>query len=266
MKSDVDDKAPPPMPKSQRAEIERRQKEALIELDNRILLDRLAVAMSVKNIDNERKKITFISLMEGKKKRENSRIERDNRRLLSAIQHTVPVYNHIMWEREAEKRVHILKNMTSFPDLFEERRTEANSQKKAGQKIEKDQQKSLLYKLDQIILDQIQRGDHDSVPNTPSTAPPKLSPMSSPGKSTGRPRPLAYVKESSSESSERSSRSFSPHPSPATRSSPYPAFDAHQPASSSTSSSSLPPLYFVDGMYEGDHGMYEGGEEEFDEL
>ena len=78
----------------------------MIELDNRILLDRLAEAMSVKNIDNERKHVNFISLMEGKKKRDNTRIELDNRRLLHAIQHTVPVYNHVEWERDAKKRVH----------------------------------------------------------------------------------------------------------------------------------------------------------------
>ena len=68
MKSSVDDKAPRKMPMSNRADMERKQKEALIELDNRLLLDRLAVAMSVKNIDNEKKHVNFISLMEGKKK------------------------------------------------------------------------------------------------------------------------------------------------------------------------------------------------------
>lgn len=95
-----------------------RQKESLVELDNRLLLDRLAIAMSTKNIDNERKHVTFISLMEGKKKRELKRIEDDNRRLLQAIRKTVPVYNHLQWEKDAENRVHYLRNMTEFPDLF----------------------------------------------------------------------------------------------------------------------------------------------------
>ena len=115
MRSSVDDKAPRKMPMSNRADMERRQKEALVELDNRLILDRLALAMSTKNIDNERKHVNFISLMEGKKKRENHRIEVDNRRLLHALQTTKPLYNHIMWEKDAEKRVHVLKNMTSFP-------------------------------------------------------------------------------------------------------------------------------------------------------
>lgn len=136
MKTTIDTRPPREMPMSQRREIERvrsleiiysfiniflypqRQKQALVELDNRLLLDRLAVAMSVKNIDNERKHVTFISLMEGKKKRELKRIEDDNRRLLQAIRQTVPVYNHVQWEKEAENRVHYLRNMTEFPDLF----------------------------------------------------------------------------------------------------------------------------------------------------
>lgn len=153
MKSDVDDKAPPSMPKSFRAEIERRQKESLIELDNRILLDRLAQAMKVKNIDNERKKVNFISLMEGKKKRDNSRIEVDNRRLLHSIQHTVPVYNHIMWERQAANREHVLKNMTQFPELFEKRRKEESEKKKEMKAKKLSQDSSLLYKLDDILAE-----------------------------------------------------------------------------------------------------------------
>ena len=56
--------------------------------------------------------------MEGKKKRELKRIEDDNRRLLQAIRKTVPVYNHLQWEKDAENRVHYLRNMTEFPDLF----------------------------------------------------------------------------------------------------------------------------------------------------
>lgn len=151
MKSDVDDKTPPPMPKSQRAAIERRQKEALIEQDNRILLDRLAIAMTVKNIDNDRKKVNFISLMEGRKKRENSRIEKDNKRLLRSIQHTVPVYNHTEWERDSDKRVHVLKNMTKFPEVWEKQKSMLKQEKSKRLAMEKSQQLTLLYKLDSVI-------------------------------------------------------------------------------------------------------------------
>jgi hypothetical protein len=151
MRSDVDDKRPPYMPKSQRAEIERRQKEALIEQDNRILLDRLAIAMTVKNIDNERKMVNFISLHDGRKKRENTRIEKDNQRLLRSIQHTVPVYNHTEWERDSDKRIHVLKNMTKFPDLWKKQQSTTKSERTQKIAMDKSQQLSLLYKLDSVI-------------------------------------------------------------------------------------------------------------------
>lgn len=42
----------------------------------------------------------------------------ENHRLLDRIQNTVPSYHHEEWEREAEKRVEYLRNMTEFPHLF----------------------------------------------------------------------------------------------------------------------------------------------------
>lgn len=151
MKCSVDNKTPPKMPRSIKAEIDRRASNALVELDNRILLDRLALAMTVKNIDNERKKVNFISLMEGKKKRENTRVEKDNKRLLKAIQLTVPVYNHIEWERAADKRVAVLRNMTKFPQLFDQNREQKTEEKQQIERREKNQRVSLLYKLDSVI-------------------------------------------------------------------------------------------------------------------
>lgn len=43
----------------------------------------------------------------------------DNQRLLDRIQHTVPSYDHIEWERDAQKRMEYLRNMTEFPDYFQ---------------------------------------------------------------------------------------------------------------------------------------------------
>jgi hypothetical protein len=248
MKSDVDDKAPNGMPKSQRAEIERRQKEDLIQLNNRLLLDRLAMAMSVKNIDNERKKINFISLMEGKKKRENTRIENDNRRLLHAIQHTVPVYNHIMWERDAEKRVHVLKNMTTFPDLLEDRIREAKQAKSEIKEVGRAQQKSLLHKLDKAIINQLSKTGSTSLDSGGYTS--TLSPMSSPGKN-GRngPWPVSYG-------------GHSPLPSPGSTSSSMPNSPFHHASSSST-----PSLAFagdaLDGEMAGDAYYDDQGDQYF---
>ena len=98
-------------------ELQRRRQNA-IEKDNRLLLDRLAIAMSRKNIDNELKAKPFTSYIELQRKRELQKICVENRVLLGRIQNTVPSYKHIEWERDAEKRIEYLKNMTEFPDFF----------------------------------------------------------------------------------------------------------------------------------------------------
>lgn len=103
---------------SKRNEIERERKRALVEQDNRLLLDRLAVAMCSKNIDNVLIEKPFISLMELQRKKELKKIMLQNNRLLDRIQTTVPSYDHVSWEREAKHHVDILRNMTEFPDLF----------------------------------------------------------------------------------------------------------------------------------------------------
>lgn len=117
-KCTIDLGKPLDMPMSMRGEIERRRVQNAIEKDNRLLLDRLAIAMSRKNIDNELKVKPFTSYIELQRKRELQKICTENRVLLGRIQNTVPSYKHIEWERDAEKRVEYLRNMTEFPDLF----------------------------------------------------------------------------------------------------------------------------------------------------
>lgn len=111
-----------------------KRRQNLIEMDNRLLLDRLAIALSIKNIDNEPVKSkhllwnppvdvilcsdTFVSLGENARKKELLKIQMDNKRLLERIQTTVPAYNHIEWERDAHHRAAYLKNMTNFPQYF----------------------------------------------------------------------------------------------------------------------------------------------------
>ncbi len=144
-KGTIDLGKPPDMPMSMRREIERvstfvplsfpywkiltllsfsfffssqRRVQNAIEKDNRLLLDRLAIAMSRKNIDNELKVKPFTSYIELQRKRELQKICTENRVLLGRIQNTVPSYKYVEWERDAEKRIEYLKNMTEFPDHF----------------------------------------------------------------------------------------------------------------------------------------------------
>lgn len=90
----------------------------MIEFDNRLLLDRLGEAMSKKNIDNDLKTKPFTSYIELQRKRELKKITSENQKLLQRIQTTVPSYHVDEWERDAEKRVEYLRNMTEFPDYF----------------------------------------------------------------------------------------------------------------------------------------------------
>ncbi len=62
--------------------------------------------------------VKFVSLGENARKKELQKIMIDNKRLLERIQTTVPAYNHIEWERDAEQRCEYLRNMTEFPDYF----------------------------------------------------------------------------------------------------------------------------------------------------
>lgn len=118
MKPVVDNKKPRELPYSGKKEIERRNYQTKVELGNRLLLDRLGKAMETKNLDNENHNPKGVSLLATRKKLELQRISADNKRLLERIQNTIPAYDHVQWEREAEHREQILKNMTEFPEYY----------------------------------------------------------------------------------------------------------------------------------------------------
>eukprot|EP01031_Cornospumella_fuschlensis_P036127 gene36127-43811_t len=61
---------PPEMPMSMRREMERKRVQHAIEQDNRLLMDRLAVAMSSKNIDNQLVPKPFVSYIELQRKKD----------------------------------------------------------------------------------------------------------------------------------------------------------------------------------------------------
>ena len=74
--------------------------------------------MQTKNIDNVLVEKPFISLMELQRKKELKKIMVANNRLLDRIQSTVPSYDHVKWENDADHHVDILRNMTEFPEYF----------------------------------------------------------------------------------------------------------------------------------------------------
>mmetsp|Transcript_14047 Transcript_14047/g.30403 ORF Transcript_14047/g.30403 Transcript_14047/m.30403 type:complete len:171 (+) Transcript_14047:78-590(+) len=100
---------------SKRKEIERRRQYAAIELDNRLILERLAKVMQHKTIDNDPPPSKSIGRQQARRL-ELQRITQENQRLLKRIQETEPCYNHLEWEEDARKREAIMANMSEFSE------------------------------------------------------------------------------------------------------------------------------------------------------
>eukprot|EP01041_Mallomonas_annulata_P012365 gene12365-26013_t len=124
MKSSVDLVAPKAYLKAnKRKESDRRRQYADIDRENRLLLERLAKIMQQKTIDNESEVIQFKkSLSQSTRRVELERITSENQRLLRRIQEAEPCYNHLQWEEAEKVREIYLRNMTEFPETFEENR------------------------------------------------------------------------------------------------------------------------------------------------
>lgn len=115
MKSVVDCGPPRGQPVSKRKEIERMRQHALIEFDNRLVLERLAKVMQVKSIDNDAPRSKSIGRQQARRL-ELQRITQENQRLLRRIQETEPCYNHLEWEEDSKKRAVIMANMSEFSE------------------------------------------------------------------------------------------------------------------------------------------------------
>jgi hypothetical protein len=92
-----------------------RRQYAAIELDNRLILERLAKVMQQKTIDNDPPHAKAIGRQQARRL-ELQRVTQENQRLLKRIQETEPCYNHLKWEDEAKKREQIMANMSEFSE------------------------------------------------------------------------------------------------------------------------------------------------------
>eukprot|EP00607_Mallomonas_marina_P009739 CAMPEP_0182420840 /NCGR_PEP_ID=MMETSP1167-20130531/5928_1 /TAXON_ID=2988 /ORGANISM="Mallomonas Sp, Strain CCMP3275" /LENGTH=181 /DNA_ID=CAMNT_0024597337 /DNA_START=193 /DNA_END=738 /DNA_ORIENTATION=- len=123
MKSSLDISQPKTYTKSKKKDVERKRHYAEIDRENRLLLERLAKIMQQKTIDNESGVLQFKkSLTQTNRRIELERITDENQRLLRRIQEAEPCYNHLQWEEAAKTREVYLRNMTEFPETFEENR------------------------------------------------------------------------------------------------------------------------------------------------
>lgn len=99
----------------------------MIERDNRILLDRLGVALEHKNIDNENKyyearkakQKTRRTALSGKAQIELAKITADNKELLKRMENVLPTYSFSQYEAEDVVHKKHLRVLTEFPDQYQ---------------------------------------------------------------------------------------------------------------------------------------------------
>jgi len=150
MKPTVDAGPPREHPFSNKREMEKLRYTSVIEMDNRLMLERLAKVVQHKSIDNEIHKSVAMhaafkkKLGLTKKRLHMQKITEENQRLLKRIQEVPPAYNHLEWEEEARRRDEVMRNMTVYPELLEKREKEAAA--KAKEKKSKRKAAQLMLK------------------------------------------------------------------------------------------------------------------------
>ena len=106
--------------------VEKARKGFVIERNNRILLDRLGVALERKNIDNENAyylekhedRKNRHSALSGKAQIELAKITADNKLLLKRIEHVEPTYSFNQFEAEEVLHRKHLMVLTDFPSQY----------------------------------------------------------------------------------------------------------------------------------------------------
>lgn len=134
VKPAIDNSEPKKHPLSNKKERMKRREYALIEQNNKILLDRLAKIVQTKTIDNEMSADTQkhhelkqrLGLL--KKRDQMQKITEDNQRLLKRIQDTPSAYNHLEWEEDARKLEAFKRTMSLYPEYYEK----LDKEKRAG--------------------------------------------------------------------------------------------------------------------------------------
>lgn len=125
MKPTIDCGPPRAHPFSNKNEMEKQRFQNVVEMDNRLMLERLAKVVQNKSIDNEIHKSVAMhaqfkkKLGLTKKRLEMQKLTEENQRLLKRIQEVPPAYNHLKWEEDARANREIMKNMTLYPEILE---------------------------------------------------------------------------------------------------------------------------------------------------
>lgn len=133
MKPAIDTSEPRKHPLSNKGELVKRREYALIEQNNKLLLERLAKIVQTKTIDNvmsvDTQKHHELKRRLGllKKRDQMQRITADNQRLLKRIQETTPAYNHLEWEQDAKRLETFKRTMSLYPEYYDKLPSTAQS-------------------------------------------------------------------------------------------------------------------------------------------
>ena len=98
-----------------------------IDIENKMLLERIAKKIQTSTLDNKLHPSTKMHskfkkyLSYTKNKIYLEKITNENNELLKKIQKVPPVYNHIKWREQEEKRKIILKNMSLYPEYYKKK-------------------------------------------------------------------------------------------------------------------------------------------------
>lgn len=88
---------------------------AMIERDNRILLEKMSFIMRTKGRVDNRNNYDYKSLNREKRRRELLRVTRENQAVLQRILNRKPEYDQSKWRRDWSSNLKFMDNISAFP-------------------------------------------------------------------------------------------------------------------------------------------------------
>merc|ERR1712055_348476 len=91
---------------------------AVVERDNRILLEKMSYIMRTKGLVDNWNNYTQKSLNKTKRQRELLRVAHENQAILKRISSKEPHYNHMIWDDEWKRNLHYMSNIACYPQRW----------------------------------------------------------------------------------------------------------------------------------------------------
>merc|ERR1712131_191019 len=91
---------------------------AVVERDNRILLEKMSYIMRTKGLVDNWNNYTQKSLNKTKRQRELLRVAHENQAILKRISSKEPHYNHMIWDDEWNQNLLYMSNIACYPNRW----------------------------------------------------------------------------------------------------------------------------------------------------